>query len=584
MRRRYLAAWHPEALPAQQALKLRSHARDSETLVLAVDTPNLIILADRALPIITGEGLTIVGSIFARGQTARMRTVGEPACEALVRSRGTLLTEIYWGSYVAFLPDPSGQKIDLVRAPLGDLGCYYQKQGGSLIVASDAALLRDAIGMRYAIAWDALERHLALSEIVTSETCLTGLSELRGGDSLTLRRDTAWQVATCWSPWSFAGGDPDRVDAIEAARRVRDAVLLAVKAAASDYDRVVLLLSGGLDSSIVAACLAQAGQRFSCMTLVTPDGAGDERRYARLAADAAGAALAEIYRDPAGVDLSVSLAAQLPRPGARSFTQETDRRALALAAEQGAGAIFDGGGGDNVFCSHRSVAAVADCLLTEGVGPRFNATASALGGLTQASLFTVARRAMLRAWFRPTRARPVCDTDLLTASAAAVARARPDHPWLVPPKGALPGEAIQVSLLASAQGLIESSYPSRTIDRVSPLVTQPVAEACLRVPSWLWFAPGHDRAAARQAFANMLPAQIIDRRSKGTPAAFAASLIDVYRDTLRPLLLDGQLAANGVIDSGAVRTLIDDPTPPKGFAFGRLLQLADAEAWARCWA
>jgi asparagine synthase (glutamine-hydrolysing) len=116
------------------------------------------------------------------------------------------------------------------------------------------------------------------------------------------------------------------------------------------------------------------------------------------------------------------------------------------------------------------------------------------------------------------------------------------------------------------------------------LVTQPVAEACLRVPSWLWFAPGPDRAAARQAFANMLPAQIIDRRSKGTPAAFAASLIDVYRDTLRPLLLDGQLAANGVIDSGAVRTLIDDPTPPKGFAFGRLLQLADAEAWARCWA
>jgi asparagine synthase (glutamine-hydrolysing) len=564
-------------------MQLRDYARLHDDFTIAIDTPTLIVIADRALPIIVADGLVVLGPLFGRGQTARTEALRGAALEALIQSRGRFLTEIYWGSYVALLPRAAEHELDVVRAPLGDLGCYYRDDGAGAAIASDAALLRDVIQARFAIAWNALARHLAQSEIVMAETCLTRLSELRGGDALAFQPGSATRSTTHWSPWTFTGGDPERTDAEEAARRIRDAVLLAVKASASSYERVLLLLSGGLDSSIVAAGLAQARRPFGCMTLVTPDGAGDERRYARLAAVAAGSPLAEIYRDTAGVDLTYSLAAQLPRPGARSFTQETDRRALALAAEQGAQAVFDGGGGDNVFCSHRSVAAVADCLLTQGFGPRFRATAGALGGLTQASLITVARRAMVRAWLRPARARTVCDTSLLSTSAATIARARPDHPWLVAPAGALPGEAVQISLLASAQGLIEASYPPRAIDRVSPLVTQPVAEACLRIPSWLWFAPGHDRAAARRAFADALPAPLVDRRSKGTPSAFAASLIEVYRPILRPLLLDGLLSANGLIDVDAVRALIDDPAPPRGFTFGRLLQLADAEAWSRCW-
>ena len=44
---------------------------------------------------------------------------------------------------------------------------------------------------------------------------------------------------------------------------------------------IVLRLSGGLDSSIIAACLAKAKVQFSCINFPTRARDGDERNYAR---------------------------------------------------------------------------------------------------------------------------------------------------------------------------------------------------------------------------------------------------------------------------------------------------------------
>src|SRR3546814_13462674 len=93
-------------------------------------------------------------------------------------------------------------------------------------------------------------------------TCLEGLDELGGGERLS---DVAGcrTIDTPWSIWDFAAPDKRLTDGREAILRVRDAVQTAVAAGASAYETVVLRLSGGLDSSIVAACLAQADRRES---------------------------------------------------------------------------------------------------------------------------------------------------------------------------------------------------------------------------------------------------------------------------------------------------------------------------------
>ncbi|HEX4693591.1 asparagine synthase-related protein [Sphingomonas sp.] len=580
MRPRYLGCWSPDdSKPAVAAI-----AAADPGLPVRVDTPHLALAADPSLPLLAIDDCGIViGAVFGDGRPNAFDAFDLDDRTAIAASRGGVLVERHWGSYLAVLPPGESEELTLCRGPFGHLSCYTRWAQGRWWFASDAALLA-AAGGAPPFDPDALARHLAYPELADEETCLGGVHDLRGGDRVVLGAGGTRHSRTCWSPWSFAERATRCTDRDEASRRIRDATRLAVTAHASLHDRVLLLLSGGLDSSIVAACLKSNGGRASALTFVTTDRIGDEREFARIAAAGTGLDLTERFRESDGVCFERSAAASLPRPMARAFNQESHRLATVEARSVGATAIFDGGGGDNLFCSHRSVAAVADCLLTDGFGQAFAATARALGSLTHAGLPRVVAGAIKRAWFRPAGLRLVRDTSFLSPRAAAIGVARPDHPWLVAPPGALPGRAVHVSLLATAQASIESGGVAGEIDRVSPIVTQPVAEACLQIPSHFWFAPGHDRAAARRAFADALPARIIDRRSKGSPAPFAASLLEQRRESLKPFLLDGVLAGHGLLDTEAVRAFLDDPAPQRGFGFTRFLTVIDAEAWARNWA
>jgi asparagine synthase (glutamine-hydrolysing) len=290
--------------------------------------------------------------------------------------------------------------------------------------------------------------------------------------------------------------------------------------------------------------------------------------------------LTEGFREVSRIDLMHSEARRLPRPTVRAFLQESRRLAAAVAAETGAGAIFNGGGGDNVFCSLRSSGPAADRLLTAGPGAEFLRTARAIGELAPASLWAVVSDAVRRAWLGKPALREVRDSALLSPRALEQAGAMEAHPWLDLPARALPGKAMHVRLLAFAQSFVEGFDPQDALPTVAPLLAQPLVEACLSVPSWSWFAEGRDRVIARRAFAGGLPVEILQRRSKGTPDSFVAEIFEKYRATLRAMLADGALAAHDMLDLPKVLRALDDPRPVHGDAFRRILQFVDAEAWA----
>src|SRR3546814_2426621 len=101
-------------------------------------------------------------------------------------------------------------------------------------------------------------------------------------------------------------------------------------------------------------------------------------------------------RETSDVDLAESAARGLPRPSARAFAQASALLADAVACDHHASAIFDGGGGDNMFGSLQSPAPVVDCLRSDGGAGHFWQTARSIGIAAQTSTFDVARRALLR--------------------------------------------------------------------------------------------------------------------------------------------------------------------------------------------
>jgi asparagine synthase (glutamine-hydrolysing) len=156
------------------------------------------------------------------------------------------------------------------------------------------------------------------------------------------------------------------------------------------------------------------------------------------------------------------------------------------------------------------------------------------------------------------------------------------HPWLEAPPGALPGK---VGHIAGLLRVLPNLHPGRAryAPVLNPLVSQPIMEMSLAVPSWQWRTGGFDRALAREAFRRDLPNPIVQRRSKGGPDGFTAQLISHYRPRISERLLEGRLAQQRLLDTAAIERVLADERPTLGEERTRLLGLLATEAWVEHW-
>src|SRR5207248_1207100 len=99
------------------------------------------------------------------------------------------------------------------------------------------------------------------------------------------------------------------------------------------------------------------------------------------------------------------------------------------------------------------------------------------------------------------------------------------HPWAVDAEDVPLGKRTQIRFLG------EVTNRHRPIPRVErapqhhPLLSQPVMEVCLQIPTYLLVQGGRERSLAREAFADRLPPQILQRRDKGSIVSHATQMI-----------------------------------------------------------
>lgn len=578
MRQRYLIAVRTGA--SGSTLPWQGLA-DATELILRIDLPQAALMTNEALghAAIRRDGF-VVGTLFPRHGPARSIANGATADELEIASCEELLAN-FWGGYVALLNEDSGPI--LVRDPSGALACYLARHTDCILAASDIDVLLAAGIASPAIDWPSLAVHLYSAGLPRQRTVLAGVDELLAGFSV----EPGTGVHRCrWSPWEHAalgyqhGAAPEED---ELAERLRRTVAHSVASWASTCSRIVLSVSGGLDSSIVAACLAGSNvPEAHCLTMYGDDAAGDERDFARVLCRALKLPLTECRYRVEDVDIDAPLGAHLPRPFGRSQAHAYEQAHLNVAGRIGADAFMTGNGGDNVFAYSQSAAAAADRYLREGIGFGTLRTLGDISRQTGCSLFAAARAAAAavrgprRYQWRPSAA--LLDPGVV----AELTGQTLDHAWLGAPLNGLPGKAGHIAGMLRVQPNLEPGR-SRYAPVLNPLVSQPVMEACLAIPSWRWRNGGRDRAVARAAFRADLPELIIRRRGKGGPDDFTARIVTFHRAAIRERLLGGLLAERRLIDRVAIDRLLTNEAPNMGDERSHLLALVATEAWLRYW-
>ena len=97
----------------------------------------------------------------------------------------------------------------------------------------------------------------------------------------------------------------------------------------------------------------------------------------------------------------------------------------------------------------------------------------------------------------------------------------------------------------------------------------------------MWIRTGRNRVVARDAFAELLPHDILHRRSKGTYVTLAGALYAEHKRAMLQFLDNGHLNAHGLLDMDALRKTIQSDVPAKDTSFFRIFDLCMIENWVR---
>lgn len=513
-------------------------------------------------------------------------------CEQIVATRGRWLIEHVWGNYVAVVHDPASRRSWVVKDPCGTLPCFRTSFRGVQVVFSHIAALLATRLFAFTINSRYLANRVLHGELVDEEA-LNEVERVHRGECVCLvGAPRPRHREFFWHPLSFTYSNEVIEDSAYAARAMSATVRSCTHTHAREHQSALHRLSGGLDSSIIAACLGDAPEKpkLSCYTYFFPGGRSDERPWARLAASRCGLRHEEHAVTPASIPLSSVLDAP-PSVEPIAVLGYLHRSTLEhqIASAHRATAVFCGDGGDSGFCGDTFAYAVSEYLRRHGLSMQALHLATNVAALTEESSWTVmfkSLRRLLRGAGMEHQLKMLSSTSRLLSKELLASPSRATtfpHPWfrhLHPIPWAL---VRRLGALLTSPQFYNVASGAQAPEVIAPLYSQPAMELFLRVPLDVHFHGGIERGLARHAFEEAVPQEILRRRWKDRAPGFLELLVQRHRAFLRDMLLDGVLQKDGLLDRGAVEEALADRISSSTVFPGELLRHLDAEVWARQW-
>ena len=267
------------------------------------------------------------------------------------RAWGTDCVRRLNGMFAFALYDNHERRLFMARDRAGEKPLFYAHRNGVFLCASELKALMACPSLPRNIDVEALQDYLAYGYVMGGKCMLEGVRKLLPGSAMVydLERDSV-RVWTYWelprfSPEGAASSD-DLVEELETL--LKDSVRRQLIADVP----VGILLSGGMDSSLITAVAARISSKpVKTFTITFPGHKShDEGPFARLIADHFGTEHTELPAREASADLLPELARQFDEPMADSSMVPTFL--VSRLVRQHATVALGGDGGDEIFAGY----------------------------------------------------------------------------------------------------------------------------------------------------------------------------------------------------------------------------------------
>jgi len=531
-----------------------------------------------------------------RGHQFRSRTDTEVLVH-LYEELGDGLVERLDGMFAFGLWDARRRRLLLARDRVGKKPLKYAEVPGGLVFASELKSILASGLVEPDVDLGAIDRFLCLSYVPAPDTGLRGIQKLPAGHLLVWENGET-RVERYWS-----------LDYRNKQSRTPDEWAVAVRSEVRDaVDRRLIsdvplgaFLSGGIDSSIVVACMAESGSRpVETFSIGFEHEAYNELPHARAIAERYGTSHHEFVVRADDAELLPRLARHYEEP--YSDPSALPSYFLARETRRHVTVALNGDGGDEGFTGYQRYAQARawdarSWLGRLGLGSAARLSAGAVAGVSsdlarQLDAFAhlsspeLARRYgwLMRLLSDRERSRlytAEMRAHLETSAAQLLGR------WTDDPRAGR--ETFDRLCYADVRGYLADELMTKmdlasmahSLEARSPLLDHRVLELAASAPAEIRCPGGNLKGLLKHAFRDVFPAELLERPKQG----FALPLHDWFRGPLRPLaeelLLSEQTRIRRYVHGPALATLLREHMEGRAQRGVLLWALSMLELWHR---
>ena len=489
---------------------------------------------------------------------------------------GPRTPEYLRGMFAFAIWDRRRQRLLLARDRFGEKPLVYAQSGGVLLFASEIAALLADPGVGRTLDPAALDAYLALQYVPAPDTIFTDVKKLPPGHILELDAGGLPNVRSYYDLRARAAATPPPATRAEAVALIRSTVEEAVESRLMADVPLGAFLSGGVDSSIVVACMARRSARpVQTFSVGFTESGATELPYARLVAERYRTDHHELMVEPEMISLLPSVVRHHGEPFADTSTIPT--RYLCQMTRRNVIVALSGDAGDEIFGGYRRYVwtHVAD-VIRRLPWPLGRAAAALLRAVPGPRLHWLRRYGM--AIDAPEAARylefvahfPGDERGKLYSPALAeqfrTDRTAERFAARLANIAGGPSDAVIDRLCALD---LETYLPDDILTKVdiasmthslearAPLVDHHVVEMGARLPAWAKVQHLEGKVLFKEAFEDLLPATILDRGKRGFALPTRTWLAGKLHGFARETLLATRARERGLFRPEAVASLLD---------------------------
>lgn len=504
----------------------------------------------------------------------------------LYEEYGLRFVEHLNGMFAFAVFDARDSRLVLGRDRAGEKPLYYLERDGEVMFASEIKALLAHPGVGRDIDLRALTRYLLYGYFPAPHTPFRDIRKLPAGHLLIaergrLRIEPYWELKRFFGDAATRGEVPSDEEAAREVRRLlEEAVRLRLRADVP----VGVFLSGGVDSSSIAAIAARhVDGRLPTFTLGFTDPDFNEAGYARRVAAHVGAEHHEmIVGEPEMLEALLAMARLLDEPLADASIVPT--HLLSRFARRSVKVALGGEGGDELFAGYPTyigdrlarwygrLPAGARALFrraVESIPPAFNNVGTEYLLKKFAAAAELPQAARHQVWFgafSPERQRDI----LSPAALAALSASDPDNDPLEEVRTLLRGlparHPLDALLLTDFLMYLQDDLLTK-VDRASmatslevraPFLHHRLVEYAASLPASMKLRGFTSKYILKKAMRDLLLPEVSSRRKRGFNIPLSRFMHGGLATLLRRAFDPQRVAAAGLLNPAAVTTLLEE--------------------------